>query len=79
MENPGWDQVHSDPKTLEDVPVDVKLPEPVQQVYWASPDGADLQLFPLPWHVGGDFLKVIMPILKYWGIIVIEMVSEEKF
>jgi dextranase len=79
LDNPGWDQVHSDPKTLENIPVDVKLPKPVQQVYWASPDGDDLQLFPLPWHVDGDTLKVIMPILKYWGIIVIEMATEEKF
>ena len=79
LDNPEWDQVHSDPSTLEGVPVDVKLPEPIQQVYRASPDGADLQLYPLPWHVDGDILKVIMPILKYWGIIVIEMASEEKF
>jgi dextranase len=79
LDNPEWNQVHSDPKTLEDIPVDVKLPETVQQVYWASPDGPDLQLVPLPWQVNGDILKVIITVLKYWGVIVIESVSEEKF
>jgi dextranase len=78
LDKPDWDQVHSDPKLFENMPVEVKMPELVRQVFWSSPDRADLQLFPIPWQFNGNILKVIMPFLNYWGIIVIKMESEEK-
>jgi dextranase len=79
LDEPNWDQAHPNPTVLKNIPVEVKLPVSVDQVYWVSPDDNDLQLRQLPCQYHGNTLKVTVPILEYWGIIVIEMDTEEKF
>jgi len=73
IDDSGWDQPHQEPDLQRNLMVEVDLLERPHQVYWASPDGDDLQLQSISWQGGDHCLKVKLPSLKYWGIIVIEM------
>ncbi len=73
VDDPSWDQAHPEPASMERISVEITLIEPAQKVYWASPDSEALHLQPTTWQQEHDILKVLIPNLEYWGIIVIEM------
>ncbi len=73
IDDSGWDQPHPELRIMENLAVEINFPDEVQQVYWASPDSSDIRLKPISWQQENEKLKVHIPSLEYWGIIVVEM------
>ena len=73
--DPRWDEPLSPPLMQYDLTVRIRCPDPVGQVWWASPDRDQLDLEPLPYLASGREIIVTLPELKYWGLIAIELAN----
>lgn len=71
--DPRWDESLPAPKPLTAVSVQFALAQPIRRCWWASPDGADLDLAPLPWSVDHETVTITLPRLDHWAIIAIKL------
>jgi dextranase len=77
LDNPKWTETHAAPTTREDFQIEVELAEQVKQIYWASPDVDQLDLQPCSYRIKDSILTVDVPELRYWTMIVIEIINLE--
>jgi dextranase len=71
--DPRWDEELSTPTPLTDVLVKMGLIQCIRQVWWASPDQADMGLVPLPWNVDNLTVSITLPKLDHWAMIALEL------
>jgi dextranase len=70
---PRWDEPIPAPRPLIPVSVQFNLAQPITRCLWASPDGADLNLAPLPWSLDHETVTVTLPGLDHWAIVAIKL------
>jgi hypothetical protein len=68
-----WSEAHGPPRRLSDVRLSIPGLDPVQGVWWASPDRPGISLEPLEWYEEGNRTLIIVPSLAYWSMIVVEI------
>jgi dextranase len=73
---PRWDEPLSEPFVHNSLAVRITCPEPVDQVWWASPDRDEIDLEPLAFRAGGGEISVTLPELKYWILIAIKLTNQ---
>ncbi|MEX2143265.1 MAG: glycoside hydrolase family 66 protein, partial [Anaerolineales bacterium] len=78
LEDPVWTESHPAPHTLNNFPVRLFVGEKVQHVYYACPDNDDLSMKPLSWSSGDRWIKVIVPSLEFWTMLVVETLPTDK-
>ncbi|MFD2671328.1 glycoside hydrolase family 66 protein [Marinicrinis sediminis] len=62
----------SEPQLKEQVEVTVEMSEKVSQVWMATPDAYEGSAVPVEFEQEGDQVKLTLPSLKYWDMIVME-------
>lgn len=77
LDNQRWHEPHRPPWQLEHVRFDVKIPRAIKEVWWASPDGADLRLVPADHRFQNNTVQVSIPRLDYWSCIAFELDARE--
>ena len=70
---PRWDEPLPDPAKQDNLVVRLHCPQPVVQVWWASPDRDTIDLEPLDHYAAGGEITVTLPDLQYWALIAIEL------
>jgi dextranase len=73
--DPRWDEPLSEPFVQSNLSVRITCPEPIVQLWWASPDRDELDLEPLTYRAGGGEISVTLPELKYWALIAIKLAN----
>lgn len=76
--DPRWDEVQPPPTPLTAVNVRVDITQPFRQVLWATPDGENMGLVPLPWTLENGKASLVLPGLDYWAIIAFELEPTEQ-
>lgn len=73
IDSPDWNESAKFPQSLENFQVIVPLSDRVfKQVWFASPDGSELSLQPIPFDVDSEKLTLTIPSLEYWDLLLIE-------
>jgi dextranase len=75
LDGARWDETHSAPASLADVSVRVAAPQPVRQVWWASPDRDQPALFPAVWDAGAGHVHATLPFLDQWAILAFQFAA----
>jgi len=76
LEEARWDEAHSPPSPLRDLPIRLRCPERVQRVYWGSPDRPQIGLERLECEWSGGEVRVQLPSLDYWSMLALELADE---
>jgi dextranase len=77
LDDPRWDEEQSSPTPLTDVFFQLIVYQKIRQAWWASPDLADISLFPLPWKKNHHTVNITLPELDHWAIIAFELETTE--
>lgn len=72
-----WDESHSPPRPQHNVIVEVDVTGPVREVWHASPDN-DGRMRSTSWTREEDTLRVTVPSIDTWTMLMIEAASERK-
>ncbi len=71
MERTAWNAPQPAPRRIRNLGVRFQLERPIHAVYFASPDYADGHPIPLEVRREGRQFHVILPELKYWGLVIV--------
>jgi hypothetical protein len=75
--DPRWDEELPAPTPLSDVLIEMGLIKLIRQVWWASPDQANMGMVALPWNIDNRTVSITLPKLHYWAMIALELESTE--
>jgi dextranase len=71
--DPRWNEEQSKPTPLSAVFLQMIVIQSVRQVWWASPDIAEMDLVPLSWKVDNHIVSLTLPELDHWAMIAFEL------
>jgi dextranase len=77
LDSAGWDEAHPAPTPLADVSVQVAAPQPVRQVWWASPDRGRSEPLPAVWDTDAGHVRATLPFLDQWAIMAFQLDAAE--
>ena len=76
LEAPRWDEAQVAPTPLRDVTISMSLPEQPEKIWVASPDAASPELNALPFAWQDGKVKLTLPTLDFWSLLVIQFENE---
>ncbi len=77
LDDARWDEAHPAPPRRADVSVQVNAPQPVRQVWWASPDRDQSALLPAVWSADVGRVHATLPFLDQWAIMAFQLDATE--
>ncbi|NIS80055.1 MAG: hypothetical protein GTO14_07570 [Anaerolineales bacterium] len=77
LEGAKWCERHRAPESLQELSISIPITDGIREVWWASPDGAQMALTPAPWDAEDGRIQVTIPSLDFWTMIVFEMGDDE--